>query len=293
MIIEPLRPGESTAVLERALERLPDSERAARVQQCLQLLDDGMLNPHGIWVARDGTDIAGVQVCVPLAGAACLFWLPTGDPACADALVQAGIAWAGSIGCKIAQVMVAPVDRAFIDPLLRHGFRRITRMRQLVHSLDNLSEAPPTPWRCEPYRPALHVEFARALERTYEGTLDCPELNGKRTKEEILAGHRGQGKFHPDFWWLVHDGAEPVAVVLLVEMPDALTWELAYLGIVPSARRRGIARAMTIRALHAVRSQGAARLLLAVDERNSPALALYDSLGFVEIECNEVLLYFW
>jgi ribosomal protein S18 acetylase RimI-like enzyme len=159
--------------------------------------------------------------------------------------------------------------------------------------LNDLPELTPTPWRFEPYRPSLHVELARTLEHTYVGTLDCPELNGKRSIEEILAGHRGQGRFHPDFWWLVYDKAAPVGVVMLVEMPDGLTWELAYLGIIPSHRRRGIARAITLRALHAVRTVGASRLTLAVDERNQPALALYHSFGFVETECHDVLLYFW
>ena len=189
--------------------------------------------------------------------------------------------------------MAATDDLPFVEPLIRHGFRRITRMRQFAHTLENLADETLTPWRCEPYRPSLHADFADTLERTYAGTLDCPELNGKRTIEEILAGHRGQGKVHADFWWLVHDGATPIAVVLLVEMPDGLTWELAYLGVLPEHRRHGIARAMTLRALHALRAQGATRLLLAVDERNTPALALYQSLGFVEFECNDVLLYFW
>jgi ribosomal protein S18 acetylase RimI-like enzyme len=81
--------------------------------------------------------------------------------------------------------------------------------------------------------------------------------------------------------------------VLLVEMPNGTAWELAYLGIVPEFRRCGFGRAMTLHAMHALRFQAATRLLLAVDARNEPAKALYQSLGFVEFECNEVLLYFW
>jgi mycothiol synthase len=292
-IIEPLRPDAWTAALERAMVRVPQAERAARVQHYLALLKNGVLDPRGVLVARHGADIRGVQVCVPLAGAACLFWLPAADDDCVNALVQAGLAWSASIGCKLAQAVAAPEDLPFAEPLIRHGFQWTTRMHQFAHHLSELPDELPMRLRCETYRPSFHADFAATLERTYEGTLDCPELNGKRTIDEILAGHRGQGKFHADFWWLVYDGSTPVGIVMLAEMPDGATWELAYLGIVPEHRRRGIARAMTLRALHALRARVAKCLLLAVDPRNAPALRLYQALGLVEIECNEVLLYFW
>jgi GNAT superfamily N-acetyltransferase len=291
--IEPLRPADWTAALERALERLPAGQRAARLQHCLQLLQDGTLDPRGIFVARDEHGFRGVQVCVPLAGSACLFWLPVSDADCVDGIVQAALAWCASTGCKIAHAAPGPDELVFAEPLLRNGFQLTTRLLQLAHDLNDLQVEAPTPWRCEAYRPSLHSALAATLERTYEGTLDCPELNGKRGIDEIIAGHRGQGKFHPEFWWLVHEDATPIGVVILVEMPDGLTWELAYLGIVPEYRRRGIARALTLRALHALRAQAATRVLLGVDARNAPALALYQSLGFVETDFNYALLYFW
>ena len=288
--IEPLRPDDWTIALQHALTRVPPDQRPARIEHCLQMLADGLLDPRGIWVAYRGNDILGVQVCVPLAGSACLFWLPTADDAVTDRLVQAGLDWARSLGCKIAQAMASPVELPFINPLLRHGFRAVTRMHQFTRDLTDFPDEPSTPLRYESYRPSLNSHFAATLERSYLDTLDCPELNGKRSLDEILAGHRGQGKFHPDFWWLALDDATPVGVLILTEMPDGSTWELAYLGIVPEYRRRGIGRAMTLHALHALRNQPASRLLLAVDERNWPALRLYQALGFVEIECNEVLL---
>ena len=291
--IEPLRPDDWTIALQHALMRVPPEQRQARVQHCLQLLGAGVLDPRGIWVARRGKDILGVQVCVPLPGSACLFWLPTADDAVTDRLVKAGLDWARSIGCKIAQAMASPVDLPLTKPLLRHGFHAVTRMHQFTRGLTDFPDESAAPLRYENYRPSLHALFAATLERTYLDTLDCPELNGKRTLDEILAGHRGQGTFHPDFWWLTFDNAAPVGVLMLTEMPDGSTWELAYLGIVPEYRRRGFGRAMTLHALHALRAQPATRLLLAVDERNGPALRLYLSLGFVEIECSEVLLYFW
>ena len=291
--IEPLRPGDWTAALKLALARVSEAQRDARVRHCLQLLEAGVLDPRGVWIAREGDEILGVQICAPLAGSACLFWLPASDDDSTDSLVQAGLDWARSIGCKLAQAMARPDELPFTQPLVRCGFRPITRMLQFGHDLVEVAEETPAPLRYESYRPSLRALFAATLERTYDGALDCPELNGKRSIDEILAGHRGQGAFHPEFWWLAYDGAAPVGVVMLVEAPSATLWELAYLGIVPEFRGCRLGRALALHALHALRAQPVTRLLLAVDERNVPALRLYRSLGFVEFECNEVLLYFF
>jgi mycothiol synthase len=79
----------------------------------------------------------------------------------------------------------------------------------------------------------------------------------------------------------------------MTEMPDGLTWELMYLGLVPEARRRGYGRALTLHALRWLREQPATQMTLCVDARNLPARQLYQSLGFVETDRQEVLLYIW
>jgi GNAT superfamily N-acetyltransferase len=292
-LIEPLRPDDWMAAMQRIAAALPPEQRSTRWRHGLHLLQTGVIDPRGVWVARRGSDIAGVQVCTLLAGSACLFWLTAADDDCADALVEAGLQWARSAGCKFAQALAGDDELPGAERLLRHGFRAITRLHQFRHDLAPLSDQPPPVLRCESYRPSLHAVFAATLERTYEGTLDCPELNGKRTIDEIIAGHRGQGRFNPDFWWLAYDAATPIGVVLLVGMPDETTWELAYLGIVPECRRRGLGRALTVHAMQMLRSSGARAMLLAVDARNEPALRLYQSLGFRETERNHVLLCFW
>jgi GNAT superfamily N-acetyltransferase len=291
--IESLQPTDWHAAFEVALAPLPPGERAQRIQQCIHFLETGVLDPNGIWVARDGGRILAAQICVPLAGSACLFWLPGADDDCAAAVVQAGLDWCRSRGCKLAQALAQPEEMARTPPLLRCGFRATTRLQQWRRNFIDLPRYPPPTLRFERYRPALDADLAATLERSYDGTLDCPELDGVRTMDEIIAGHRGQGKFHPDFWWLAYDGAMPIGVALFVEMPDATTWELAYLGIVPEQRRRGLARALLIHALHALSAQPATAVALSVDARNGPAQRLYQSLGFVETETSEVFLYFF
>ena len=177
------------------------------------------------------------------------------------------------------------------EPLCRHGFRLVTQLHQLTHDLTDVPPLPEMPLRLLPMTPAREADFAQVLARTYTGTLDCPELNGVRTIAEILDGHRAQGRFDPEMWWLACDGETPIGVVMLVELADAVTWELAYVGIVPEARRHGYGRALMVHALHALSRRAATAMTLSVDARNVPARALYNRLGFVEIDCSDVLLH--
>lgn len=282
---------EWTAALERALAHVPAGDRSARVEQCRHLLASGVLEPQGVFVARSEGAIAAAQICVPLAGAACLFWLPAADNPGADASVHAAVAWCRGWQCKIAQALAADTELERIGPLVRNGFRLITRLCHLERDFDHLPAVDPSIVRLESYQAANAAQFAATLEKTYEGTLDCPELNGRRTTEEILAGHRGQGRFDPRFWWLAYAGAQPAGVLILVEMADALSWELAYVGVVPQFRRHGVGRALALHALHAIADQ-ATRVTLIVDERNGPARHLYESLRFRQVDASNVLLFF-
>jgi ribosomal protein S18 acetylase RimI-like enzyme len=290
LTIAPAPPEDWTAALERAFAQTPEADRPARVAQCHALLANGVLDPRGVWAARTDGAIIAAQVCVPLAGAACLFWLPASRGEAADALVRAGLDWCRGWHCKLAQALANDAEMLWTEPLLRSGFRPITRLCQLERQLHDLPTAVDTDLRFEAYRPSLAAEFAATLEQTYLGTLDCPELNGRRSVDEILAGHRGQGRFDPHFWWLAYAGDQPAGVVLLAEMPDGLTCELAYLGVVPQFRRHGVGRAMT---LHALCNCPATRMTLVVDVRNLPAHRLYESLGFREFETSTVLLFFF
>ena len=50
-----------------------------------------------------------------------------------------------------------------------------------------------------------------------------------------------------------------------------------------SLRRQGIAKALLLRALTFIKEKGKGRVLLEVNEKNAPAIALYSSLGFRRI----------
>jgi ribosomal protein S18 acetylase RimI-like enzyme len=129
----------------------------------------------------------------------------------------------------------------------------------------------------------------RLLSNTFRDSLDCPELNSIRTPDEVEEGYLA-GTPNPSQWWLALEGETSVGLLILGEGMVPALRDLAYLGVIPAMRRRGIARSMLSFAMHQARVDGATGMTLLVDERNSPAIALYQQSGFRQFEVRGVYL---
>jgi mycothiol synthase len=68
-------------------------------------------------------------------------------------------------------------------------------------------------------------------------------------------------------WTKVHDDAEPVGEVYVV-------------GVDPAEQGSGLGRALTLAGLQHLRARGLGAVMLYVDEDNTAAIRLYESLGF-------------
>lgn len=123
--------------------------------------------------------------------------------------------------------------------------------------------------------------FADAILTSYEGTLDCPGLLGLRQIDDIIAGHMGAGTFTPALWQVMHRGDEPCAVMLMNPLSSNASMELAYLGLSPAYRGKGLGSRLVTHGLGLAWTAGAREMLLAVDEANTPALALYRAGKFI------------
>lgn len=121
-----------------------------------------------------------------------------------------------------------------------------------------------------------------ALDASYEDTLDCPELCGLRTTEDVLASHRSTGAFDPTHWWVIELGGRPEGCVLMSRCPDQDALELVYLGLSTALRGRGLGRLALERAMRSAADASTRSVTCAVDRRNTPALSLYRGLGFSE-----------
>jgi ribosomal protein S18 acetylase RimI-like enzyme len=81
-----------------------------------------------------------------------------------------------------------------------------------------------------------------------------------------------------------------VGCLLLGEDAAGAQWELVYMGVVPEARGRGIGLDLTRHAQWVARAAGCARMVLAVDATNAPALAVYAAAGFSSWDHRSVFL---
>ncbi len=143
----------------------------------------------------------------------------------------------------------------------------------------------------EPFHHANEADFRSVLAQTYLGSLDMPELEGVRSLDDVISGHQAAGRFDPSRWQLGRLPAEPAAqaLLLLADQPDRETWEVAYLGLTPSARGRGLGLQTLAHALDLTRPHRD-RLELAVDTRNEPAVKLYRAAGFTPFDRRSVYL---
>ncbi|HEY7311337.1 MAG TPA: GNAT family N-acetyltransferase [Gemmataceae bacterium] len=273
---------------------LPADENERRCANALHLLQSGELDPQGILVLRGDEGLRGALVCLPVPGGSALVWPPGAveddRAAIEDALVKHAVGWLRRRSAKLAQTLLDPDEMFLAEPLLRNGFTLVTRLWYMRHDLNLPLEFLNLPARLD-FQPFDNgVDFRQTLLRTYEDTRDCPEVNGVRTIDEVLEGHRAQGVFRPERWWLALDEGRPVGVLIVTEMPESGDWEVAYMGVVPEVRRRGFGREMLLHVLCAARAADAPRVMLSVDARNQPAWNLYRSLGFEPYDQRAVYL---
>lgn len=190
------------------------------------------------------------------------------------------------------EVHLALLDAGFMDvgrlAYLRRSVRRSEGNKRPSLTLPQGIEVRPIQG-IERWRPD-HAMLARALERSYEETLDCPELCGLRAVEDVIDSHRAAGQWRADLWWLVLDGGDAEGCILLNPCPEQDTVELVYLGLSPALRGRGIGRALLERAIPHAARLGVDSITCAVDRRNAPAMALYKRLGFEEFSSRDALV---
>lgn len=195
-------------------------------------------------------------------------------------------------GTNMLQALLPDTQHAEISLVTRAGLNRLAELVYMQTALPgSLLETQQQPdWPIQPgddvlnYSDATADAFAATVQATYLDTHDCPALEGMRRMEDVMAGHRGSGVFHPELWFLFRRTGRPAGIVLLNELnsqsPNGT--ELVYMGLVPAARGQRLARHVLQYAMRQARAAGFRSMLLAVDAANPPALRLYQGLGFRE-----------
>lgn len=202
---------------------------------------------------------------------------------CVEALAKAGLHY--------AQALVEPGAENLASVLCDAGFRRLTRLRYLERDTRYPWVDPPeseVEWTS--YSVQNSERFARTIQHTYKGSLDCPELSGRRPIDDVMAAHRSSGTFSATLWQLASVAGQDVGCLLLSNLGEGSIAEVAYMGVRPEYRGRGLGRALLQRALTLCRHERISRLTLAVDDRNHAAIRVYDQLAFRQVGARDV---FW
>ncbi|MBC7784788.1 MAG: GNAT family N-acetyltransferase [Burkholderiales bacterium] len=192
----------------------------------------------------------------------------------------------------LAQLLLEPAEVTTAAAMRRVGFADLATLIYLQRPVIRTFVMPTLPNNTElvTYSEMTHHLFGRAILASYDESLDCPPLHGRREVDDILAGHKSAGEFSPDLWFcLVRDGA-PLGVLLLSPSRSHGTMELVYVGLSVAARGQRIGDYFLALALHHAHAQSLGHLTLAVDAANVPALRLYHRHGLAEVHRRDAML---
>jgi mycothiol synthase len=232
-----------------------------------------------------------------LPGATALVLFPpnptSGSDVAEGALIRALSEDFSSWGLRFAQASIEPQDDSRRGLLHTTGFRLLTT---LVY-LRRIGGGSPSPakedrgLRWLRYDAGTHDAFGETILATHAESLDCPELNGLRGADEIIASHQAVGPFDPSLWELAQVDGRYAGCVLLSRAPFGSMLELVYMGVRPGFRKRGLGAALVERATAHGDRLGVQAMTVVVDERNAPAWHLYLRAGFTEALRRDVYLW--
>jgi GNAT superfamily N-acetyltransferase len=273
--------------------KLADDQQVA---EFLAFADQRRIVISDLWIAASGGVMLWAILPIVSPGRTTLLFAPSDPPhphivPAAGALLDTVCNKYAANDVQLAQVLLDPADDAGRRMLEAHGFRRMAELIYLHAAVRRPLPPPELPADLAQmnYTPQTHALFANAILASYQQSLDCPALNGVRRIEDIIAGHKAGGEFDPRHWYVLCDRNKPIeettpiGVLLLSRLPRGDSAELVYLGLAPSARGKSLGDWMMRRAFTTAASMGVARLSLAVDSINAPALKLYYRFGMAKM----------
>lgn len=236
----------------------------------------------GLLVAKDAEGLQGV-VWVQLApGSIAVVWPPAVGGAASASLMRAAAECLDERQVALAQILVSPDAPQDPETLAVGGFHRLVELAYLTLERESFPAACSVDdLQFVPAASDVPQRLGRLLLETYEGTLDCPQLNGLRDSADVLAGYAAQGEFSAERWFFVRHQNQDVGALILTAHTAGETWELVYMGIVPAVRGRGWGGEIVRFAISQAAAAEAERIVLAVDEANAPGLAMYRAAGFI------------
>jgi ribosomal protein S18 acetylase RimI-like enzyme len=252
-----------------------------------RLLDDpAAVAGEPLLVALRGERLCGAAWGQRQPGGVAVFWpaqLSPGERQETALLLTAAVArMLDDAAIELTQALLPAHDAPAVPVLKSAGFIHLADLLYLSCEAERFAHEPPNAPELQfvTYSTSRRSRLMKVLARSYDGSLDCAALNGMRSMDNVLTGYQNTGVFRPEYWLLVRARQRDVGALLLADHPGAGHWELMYMGLVPEARGHGWGRHMTQHAQWLARRAGVARIVVAVDAANRPALRMYRAAGF-------------
>lgn len=284
--ISPAPPHLMRDALSLVLAEVPTERREAQVERLLASARSGEFDLSGLLVARREGILEGALWARIQAGRSATVWPPVAArPQYADCtalLALAAIEWLHARDIRLAQALVAIDTNWQASPLATVGFEPVAELLYMVCLVDRppVTAAAEAEIDFEPIAARHSDRIASLIEETYQDTLDCPGLNGVREIGDVLDGYRSCPAGAAAQWFIARRAGHDVGCLLLIDEPADAQCEIIYAGLVPAARGRGLGRTLVHRAQQEAHRAGRARLVLAVDRANLPAVKTYAGTGF-------------
>lgn len=280
---------------KEAITRLlapPGRDSRLHAERFLEYASSSGLPLDNLWALADNDDhIAATVLAVPNPGRTALLFAT--QPATAEAAADTGrvIDHASRMlsesGLHLAQVLLEPKDQLTRNAFLAGGFSELAILSYLQRPIPRKGSVDQPVWpagvRVEPYAEDRRQDMLLSLQASYEQTLDCPGLTGLRDPSDILEGHQATGRFEPDLWTLLYIDDRPNGALLLNPATTKDTVELVYVGLGLAARGQGLGRSLVRHGLISLAGRNERTITVAADERNTPAMSLYQGEGFHRI----------
>jgi ribosomal protein S18 acetylase RimI-like enzyme len=273
------------AALALVLCELAPSLRRVVAGGLLEIENIAGFGDEPLFIARRAAEMRGATWGQRQSGDIVVFWPPQlvagEDSGTAFRLAEAVTAAIDETAAEMMQVFLSAPSAETVKVLQQVGFRHLADLRYLsAESSQFPLAAPDGELEYVSYHGTQRGRLLELVARTYEGTLDCRDLEGVRDLEHVINGYQGTGVYRPENWLFVRHGGKDVGVLLLTDHPQGRHWELMYMALVPEARGRGWGRQIARYAQWLARAAGVERIVVAVDAANWPAVGMYRDSGF-------------
>lgn len=266
-----------------------------RVTALLAAEKQGKVSFDGLLTATRGNRVVSSVWCLSQPGKIGTVWGPgilsEESDSTADLLVQQAIQFAKQRDCHLLQSLVGQENPNAGNLLGASGFRSITLLSHLEALTEDIQAEPPhgdlTFRRCDDFR---SEGFRSLVAQTYENSLDCPELDGMRDVDDVLEGYHATSHGSSYNWYTLESGSEAIGVIITAHHAEPQQLELIYFGLTPRFRQLGLGSEMIRFVLQLAQFLGCRSTITGVDQRNTPAMALYRRFGFQQNDVKQLFL---